>query len=76
LRPYRIAAELDSMLDKEKLTGIGELEFLGARFTNLNDEFGGICLTYRAIHGGEDKKFMPNPADEVQFLKEFNEDFN
>lgn len=76
LRPYRIAAELDSMLDKEKLTGIGELEFLGARFTNLNDEFGGICLTYRAIHGGEDKKFMPNPADEAQFLKEFNEDFN
>lgn len=76
LRPYRIAAELDSMLDKEKLTGIGELEFLGARFTNLNDEFGGICLTYRAIHGGEDKKFMPNPADEAQFLKDFNEDFN
>jgi len=23
LRPYRIAAELDSMLDKQKLTGIG-----------------------------------------------------
>jgi hypothetical protein len=30
LRPYRIAAELDSMLDNTKLTGIGELEFVGA----------------------------------------------
>jgi hypothetical protein len=30
LRPYRIAAEIDSMLDGEKLTGIGRIEFLGA----------------------------------------------
>jgi hypothetical protein len=28
---------------------------------------------YRTYHGGEDKKFMPNPADEEQFLDEFNE---
>jgi len=30
LRPYRIAAEIDYMLDKQKLTGIGLIEFLGA----------------------------------------------
>jgi len=30
LRPYKIAAELDSLLDKKKLTGIGELHFMGA----------------------------------------------
>jgi hypothetical protein len=30
LRPYRIAGELDSMLDGQHLTGIGELQFLGA----------------------------------------------
>lgn len=76
LRPYRIAGELDSMLDKEKLTGIGELEFIGADYININDEFGGLCLQYLAIHGEEDKKFMPNPADEKQFIKEFNEAFN
>lgn len=76
LRPYRIAGELDSMLDKEKLTGIGELEFVGADYININDEFGGICLQYLAIHGEEDKKFMPNPADEEQFIKDFNEAFN
>ena len=76
LRPYRIAAELDAMLDKQKMTGIGELEFLGCNQIILTDEFAGLCLMYSAIHGGEDKKFMPNPADEEQFIKEFNEDFN
>jgi hypothetical protein len=30
LRPYRIAAEIDSMLNNQKLTGIGRLEFMGA----------------------------------------------
>jgi hypothetical protein len=30
LRPYKIAAELDSMFDRKHLTGIGELQFVGA----------------------------------------------
>ena len=30
LRPYKIAGELDFMLDGNRLTGIGTLEFLGA----------------------------------------------
>lgn len=71
LRPYMIAAELDSMLDKEKLTGIGRLEFLTANKIIENDEFGGVCLVYQAIHGEEDKKFMLNPNDEQQFLQDF-----
>ena len=37
LRPYRIAAELDSMLDKTHLTGIGELEFEVANQILLTD---------------------------------------
>ena len=73
LRPYRIAAELDSMLDKQKLTGIGLLEFVGASQIVLNSEFAGLCLMYRAYHGGEDKKNMPNPADQEQFEQEFKE---
>lgn len=28
---------------------------------------------YEAIHGGEDKKFTPNPEDEEQFIADFNE---
>lgn len=73
LRPYRIAAELDSMLDKQKLTGIGLLEFVGANQIILTDEFAGLCLMYRTYHGEEDKKKMPNPADQEQFEREFKE---
>ena len=76
LRPYRIAAELDSVFDGTHLSGIGELEFLGANLMPLTDEYAGLCLMYAAIHGEEDKKFMPNPADEQQFLADFNKMFN
>lgn len=71
LRPYRIAAEIDSMIDKTHLTGIGKLEFLGANQIILTDEYAGLCLMYQAIHGEEDKKFMPNPNDEERFTEDF-----
>ena len=71
LRPYRIAAELDSMFYKKHLTGIGQLNFLGAQQILLTDEFAGLCLLYSTIHGGEDKKFMPNPADDQMFIEDY-----
>ena len=73
LRPYRIAAELDSMFNNQHLTGIGELHFIGASQIILTDEFAGLTLMYQAVHGGEDKKFTPNPADEEKFVEDFNE---
>lgn len=76
LRPYRIAAELDSIFDKTHLTGIGRLEFMSAKQMVLTDEYAGLCLKYVAIHGEEDKKHMPNPADEEQFLQDFNQMMN
>ena len=76
LRPYRIAAEIDSLLDGTHLTGIGELQFLGANQIILTDEYAGLCLMYSAIHGEEDKKKMPNPADEEKFIEEFNKMMN
>lgn len=54
LRPYRIAGEIDSMLDKQKLTGIGELTFIGADQDIYDDEYGGVTLRYLAIRGHED----------------------
>jgi hypothetical protein len=36
----------------------------------------GISLVYNVIHGGEDKKGMVNPADDVAFIEDFNESFN
>lgn len=56
LRPYRIAGEIDSMLDKTHLTGIGELEFVSAVPYVYDEEFAGVSLTYLAIRGHEDQQ--------------------
>ena len=64
LRPYRIAAEIDSMFDRKHLTGIGELEFLGCNQIILTDEYAGLCLLYAAIHGEEDKIKNTTPLGE------------
>jgi hypothetical protein len=63
LRPYKIAAEIDSMFNEKHLTGIGTLKFLGANQMILTDEYAGLCLMYAAVHGEEDKTNMPNPKD-------------
>lgn len=76
LRPMKIAAELDSMFNDKHLTGIGKLEFLGANQMVLTDEFAGLCVMYRAVHGEEDKQKMPNPNDEQAFIENFNAIFN
>ena len=76
LRPYKIAGEIDSMFNGKHLTGIGELNFLGANQIILTDEFAGLCLMSTAVHGEEDKKFMPNPVDEEQFLEDWEEYIN
>ena len=71
LRPYKIAGEIDSMFNGKHITGIGEFNFLGMNQMILTDEFAGLCLMYSAVHGEEDKKFMPNPADEEQFQQDW-----
>ena len=76
LRPYRIAAEIDSMFNNRHLTGIGKLQFLGANQIILTDEFAGFCLMYEAIHGGEDKKNPENPKEEEDIINNFNRIFN
>lgn len=76
LRPYRIAAEIDSMLNNQKLTGIGRLEFMGANQMLLTDEYAGLCLMYQAIHGGEDKLDAPKAIDEADIIKNFDQIFN
>lgn len=73
LRPYRIAAELDATIDKKHLSGIGEIEFMGASQILMSDEFAGLTLMYRTVHGGEDRKNMLNPLDQAQLEEEFDE---
>ena len=76
LRPYKIAAEIDSMLNGQKLTGIGKLEFLGANQMILTDEYAGLCLMYSAIHGEEDKVNALKMEDEIDLDLNFNDIFN
>ena len=76
LRPYKIAAEIDSMLNGKSLTGIGELEFMGATQIILTDEFAGLCLMYRAVHGGEDTKKAQNPKEQEDIVTNFDKVFN
>ena len=60
LRPYRVAGEIDAMLDKTHLTGFCELEFVSATPYVYNEEFAGVSLTYLAVRGHEDQK---NPVN-------------
>lgn len=76
LRPYRIAAEIDSMLNNQKLTGIGRLQFMGASQMLLTDEYAGLCLTYQAIHGGEDEYNAPRAKDQADINLNFDQIFN
>lgn len=56
LRPYKIMGEIDAMLNRSRLTGIGQLQFLGANELILNKDLCGFTMLYSAIHGRiEDK---------------------
>ena len=78
LRPYKIAAELDSMLNDKKLTGIGTIQFLGASQIVLSDEFAGLTLMYQTIHGydGEDSINAMNPKEQEDIDSNWNNLYN
>ena len=76
LRPYKIAAEIDTLFNDKHLTGIGTLQFLGANQLVLTDEFAGVTLMYAAIHGEDDKKNMLIPEDQEQYNIDFDQLFN
>ena len=76
LRPYKIAAEIDTLFNNRHLSGIGELQFLGANQILINDEFGGISLMYSAVHGEDDKINSPNALEQEDMDSNFDEIFN
>lgn len=55
LRHHKIAGELDAMLNKQKLTGIGTINFVTGNNLLLNNQLMGMSLMYKAVHGVEDK---------------------
>ena len=54
LRPYMIAGYIDGILNNSRLSGIGTLQFSGAGEFTLNENLGGLMLTYIATHGHDD----------------------
>ena len=54
LRPFKIVGYIDGLLNKTKLTGIGELNFLGANELILDKELSGYTIMYAAVHGSDD----------------------
>lgn len=53
-RPLKIAGYIDGILNGEKLSGIGTLQFVGCDEIVLNQDLSGYCLRYYATHGNDD----------------------
>lgn len=55
LRPLKIAGYIDGILNNAKLSGIGTFNFIGCNELILTETLSGYALSYRAIHGNDDK---------------------
>lgn len=53
-RPIKIMGYIDGILNKNKLSGIGTLNFIGANELVLDENLAGYCLMYSATHGNDD----------------------
>jgi hypothetical protein len=54
-RPLKIAGVIDGIINNCRLSGIGEVHFLGASELILSDTLAGYSLVYRATHGNDDR---------------------
>jgi hypothetical protein len=54
-RPIKICGYIDGLLNKTKLSGIGQFNFAGCNELILNEDLSGYTLMYRAIHGSDDQ---------------------
>jgi hypothetical protein len=54
LRPWEIAGYIDGILNNERLSGIGTLQFAGASQLVLSEYLGGVLLRYTATHSKAD----------------------
>lgn len=55
IRPLKIAGYIDGILNNAKLTGIGTLNFIGCTELVLDEVLSGYTLSYRAVHGNDDR---------------------
>ena len=55
MRPIKIAGYIDGILNNNKLSGIGTLQFAGMNEIILDENLAGYCLMYLATHGSDDR---------------------
>ena len=61
LRPWEIAGYIDGILNHERLSGIGTLQFMGASQLVLSEYLGGVMLRYVATHSrADDEEHVDN----------------
>lgn len=53
-RPFKILGYVDGILNKAKLSGIGEIHFMGCNGPVVNEDIGMYSMIYRAVHGTDD----------------------
>lgn len=61
IRPLKIAGYIDGILNNTKLSGIGTFNFLGCTEVVFNENLSGYTLSYKAVHGSDDK--IPSEED-------------
>ena len=49
-RPFKILGYIDGILNKAKLSGIGEIHFMGCSGPVVNENIGMYSMIYRAVH--------------------------
>lgn len=57
-RPIKILGIIDGILNESRLTGIGQLNFIGCNEIVLNENLAGFTALYQAIHWTDD--YIPN----------------
>lgn len=55
IRPLKIAGYIDSVLDGERLSGLGTFQFVNCNELILDDNIGGYSMLFSAIHFTEDE---------------------
>lgn len=55
VRPLKIAGYIDGLLDNQKFSGIGTLQFAGCKSLLLDENLSGYTLSYYAVHGSDDQ---------------------
>ena len=55
VRPLKIAGYIDGILNETRLSGIGTFNFIGCNQIILNEELSGYTLSYRTVHGTDDR---------------------